>query len=70
VERGVAELGDVMLSVIVIKNGLTAVGSSALFGSDDLLDAIIIQIEWRTSIFRTQCYPNEQTNRPCDEQHQ
>jgi hypothetical protein len=32
VECGVAELGDVMLSVIIKVNALTAVGSSALFG--------------------------------------
>jgi hypothetical protein len=32
VESGVAELGDVMLSVIVIMNAPTAVGSSALLG--------------------------------------
>jgi hypothetical protein len=32
VERGVVELGDVILSVIVIMNAPTAVGSSALLG--------------------------------------
>jgi hypothetical protein len=32
VERGVAEVGDVMLSVIVIVDAPSAVGSSALFG--------------------------------------
>jgi hypothetical protein len=37
VESGVAELGDVMLSVIIKVNGLTAVGSSALFGIESFI---------------------------------
>jgi hypothetical protein len=37
VERGVAELGDVILSVIVKVNAPTAVGSSALFGIESFI---------------------------------
>jgi hypothetical protein len=37
VESGVAELGDMMLSVLIKVNAPTAVGSSALLGDDVLI---------------------------------
>jgi hypothetical protein len=44
VEGGVAELGDVMLSMIVIVNAPTAVGSSALLGVRIVLLVILVRL--------------------------